>query len=373
MTPLRLGALSVDPPVVLAPMAGVTNAPFRRLCRSYGGGLFVSEMVLAQALVHRNAKTEQMASFAPGEWPRSLQVYGTDPVTVGRAVARLVGEDRVDHVDLNFGCPMPKVTRVGGGAAVPARPRLLGAIVAAAVGAAGPVPVTVKMRTGIDGDRLTFRTAGLVAEAEGAAAVALHARTAEQRYAGRADWRAIAELKAAVSSVPVLGNGDIRTAADAVAMMAATGCDGVVVGRGCLGRPWLFRDLALALAGEAVPPTPRLGAVTAVLRCHAELLVDWFGERKGCIELRKHAGWYLTGYPVGATVRRRLGMVGSLDELDTVLAGLDPSVTAEPGAETLPRGHSGGARPVVLPDGWCTDPDDPRPFRAGPDALVSGG
>ncbi|HEX9259340.1 MAG TPA: tRNA dihydrouridine synthase DusB, partial [Acidimicrobiales bacterium] len=241
---LRIGSLTVDPPVVLAPMAGVTNAPFRALCRRFGAGLYVSEMVLAAAVVHGNAKTARMTSFAPDESPRSIQLYGTDPDVVAAAASRLVDEAGVDHIDLNFGCPMPKVTRRGGGAAVPAKPRLLRRIVAAAVRAAGPVPVTMKFRVGLHEGLTTYVEAGRIGEGEGCAAVALHARTAEQCYSGRASWRAIASLKEAVTTIPVLGNGDIWVADDALAMLAATGADGVVVGRGCLGRPWLFRDLA---------------------------------------------------------------------------------------------------------------------------------
>ena len=268
---LRVGPLVVEPPVVLAPMAGVTNAPFRRLCRRYGGGLYVSEMITARALVEGNTKTARMVAFAPDEHPRSLQLYGTDPAVLGEAVRRLVSEDRVDHVDLNFGCPAPKVTRRGGGAAVPARPALLRAIVRACVAAAAPegVPVTMKFRRGVRDDVLTHLDAGRIAQDEGVAAIALHARTAEQLYAGSADWAAIGELKAAVPGVPVLGNGDIWEAADALAMVAETGCDGVVVGRGCLGRPWLFADLEAAFAGRDPSPPPALGPVIEVMATHA--------------------------------------------------------------------------------------------------------
>src|SRR5262245_2293246 len=250
---LRLGAFTPAAPVVLAPMAGVTNAPFRALCRRYGPGLvYVNEMVMATALAHRNPKTERMVSFGAGEWPRSLQLYGSDPETMARAVARLCGEGVVDHLDLNFGCPAAKVTRRGGGAAVPARPALLQAIVRAAVGTAAPyrVPVTAKFRMGLHDGLLTHLRAGTICENEGVAAIALHARTAQQHYAGDARWDAIGELKAHVTSIPVLGNGDVWEATDALAMMRATGCDGVVVGRGCLGRPWLFGDLVDVLAGR---------------------------------------------------------------------------------------------------------------------------
>ncbi|MGH3096137.1 MAG: tRNA dihydrouridine synthase DusB, partial [Streptosporangiales bacterium] len=239
--PLKVGPHLVWPPVELAPMAGVTNAPFRALCREHGAGLYVSEMVTARALVEQNPATMRMVTFGPEERPRSVQLYGVEPGVVGRAVSLLVEQDLADHVDLNFGCPVPKVTRRGGGAALPYKRPLLRAIVRAAVQAAGSLPVTVKMRKGIDEENLTYLDAGRIAEDCGAATVALHARTAAQHYSGQADWSAIARLKEAVT-IPVLGNGDLWEAADAIAMRRQTGCDGVVVGRGCLGRPWLFRD-----------------------------------------------------------------------------------------------------------------------------------
>jgi nifR3 family TIM-barrel protein len=370
---LKIGPLAVDPPVVLAPMAGVTNPAFRRLCRSFGAGLYVSEMVSARGLLQDDATTRRLASFADDEPVRSLQLYGTDPAHVGAAVARVVdGPMPVHHVDLNMGCPSPKVTRRGGGAAVTVRPRLVGAIVRAAVQAAGPVPVTVKMRKGVDDATLTFLDAGRAAEDAGAAAVALHARTAEQLYSGRADWPAIAELKQAVTSVPVLGNGDVWRAEDALAMIEQTGCDGVVVGRGCLGRPWLFRDLADAFAGRPVQAPPDLGKVVEVMRRHARLLVEHKGDEAWAVrDFRKHTGWYLTGYAAGGPLRRRLSMASSLAELDDLLGELDPSVTLPPGHEALPRGHLQGPKPVSLPEGWRESagsdapPDDDGLFVTG--------
>jgi nifR3 family TIM-barrel protein len=352
-------------------MAGVTNAPFRTLCRRAGAGLCVSEMVLAKAVVHGNARTARMCGFADDEPLRSIQVYGTDPVFVGEAVRRLVGEGGVDHIDLNFGCPMPKVTRSGGGSAVPLKPRLLAAIVRAAVEAAAPVPVTMKFRIGVSDDLVTFRTAGRVGEDEGCAWVALHARTAEQCYSGRARWDAIGELKAAVTTIPVLGNGDIWEAADALAMVAETGCDGVVVGRGCLGRPWLFAELAAAFEGRAVPAPPALGEVAATMAEHAHLLVEWMGPR-GVKDFRKHAGWYLTGFPVGPEVRRALANVSSLTELHDRLGALDGSMAFPAAAARLPRGHTQGPRRVVLPEGFLDDPDAMSLPREA-DCLVSGG
>lgn len=369
---LRIGPLALDVPVVLAPMAGVTNRAFRRLCRDFGAGLYVSEMITARALVERNARTLDMVRFDPDEQPRSVQLYGVDPRVMAEAVRMLVGEHGVEHVDLNVGCPAAKVTRKGGGSALPVRRALFGAIVEASVQAAGTVPFTVKMRKGIDDQHLTYLEAARIAEDAGAAAIALHARTAEQLYSGAADWDAIARLKEAITSVPVLGNGDILEGADAVRMMAETGCDGVVVGRGCLGRPWLFRDLADALAGRPVAPPPRLGEAVRVLRRHAELLVDVFGPVRGAREVRKHTGWYLAGYPVGGEVRRALSQVASLDELHARLDALDPDLALHPGSERTVRGHTSGPRKVTVPDGWFARADDPTP-PAGADALVSGG
>ena len=369
---LKIGPLSVDPPVVLAPMAGVTNTAFRRVCRRYGAGLYVSEMVTARALVEGNARTMRMVAFADDETPRSVQLYGVDPRVMEVAVRRLVDDVGVDHVDLNFGCPAQKVTRKGGGGALPVRRALFRSVVRAAVQAAGPVPVTVKMRIGVDDAHRTHLEAGRIAEDEGVAAVALHARTVEQLYSGEADWSAIAELKAAVTSVPVLGNGDIWEAEDALRMVAETGCDGVVVGRGCLGRPWLFRDLADAFAGRPVAPPPDLGGVVDVMRLHASLLCDLAGEGGGIRDFRKHTSWYLTGFPVGGDRRRRLSQVSSLAELDDLLADLDRAMPFPEGAGRLKRGHTNGPRRPVVPQGWFDAVDDPTP-PAGAELLVSGG
>jgi len=373
--PVRLGdALTVWPPVVLAPMAGVTNYPFRDLCRRFGAGLYVSEMITARPLVEGRAKTLKLADFGPEETPRSLQLYGVDPHYVGEAVARLVGEGRVDHIDMNFGCPVPKVTRRGGGAAIPARPRLLRDIVRAAVRRAGPVPVTIKFRMGIDDDLLTFRDAGRVGEDEGCAAVALHARTAAQLYDGTARWEAIAELKDAVRTIPVLGNGDIWEAEDALRMMRETGCDGVVVGRGCLGRPWLFRDLADVFAGRAPADPPRLGEVADIMRTHAAGLADWFGPGPGLRSFRKHATWYTKGFRGSAALRAELVRVDTLADLDAVLATVDPAAPFPPAAMRVPRGKTSGRQRVALPEGFLARRlDDARPPEAGAEVAVSGG
>ncbi len=380
LPPLAIGPITVDPPVVLAPMAGVTNVAFRRLCRRFGGGLYVSEMVGARGLVEGDRRAAYKAAFGPEESPRSIQLYGVEPFEIRDAVALLVddGEDggRVDHIDLNFGCPAPKVTRHGGGAALPWHIGRLAAVVTAAVEAAGDVPITVKTRVGIDDDHVTYLDTGRVAQDCGAAAIALHGRTAQQRYGGSADWTTIADLVAAVD-IPVLGNGDIWEASDALDMVARTGCAGVVVGRGCLGRPWLFRDLEAAFTGRPVPAPPTLGEVADMLAEHLDGLVELFGEEVAVREIRKHTGWYLQGFPVGGDLRRRLNQVGSVDEFATMLAGLDRSMAFPEEVRRAKRGHTTSARKVPLPHGWLEDRDeadwDLATLAPEAAAVVSGG
>ncbi|MEO3751267.1 tRNA dihydrouridine synthase DusB [Streptomyces sp. B6B3] len=393
--PLRIGPITVDPPVVLAPMAGITNAPFRTLCREFaegergfggrppvgrsaeggshapagdGGarrGLFVSEMITTRALVERNDKTMRLIHFDAAERPRSIQLYGVDPQVVGQAVRMIAEEDLADHIDLNFGCPVPKVTRRGGGSALPYKRPLLRAILREAVASAGRLPVTMKMRKGIDDDHLTYLDAGRIAAEEGVTAIALHGRTAAQHYGGEADWDAIARLKDAVPEIPVLGNGDIWSAADALRMMRVTGCDGVVVGRGCLGRPWLFAELVDAFrgTGAATPARapagdPTLREVADVMVRHARLLGEWLAdEARGVIDFRKHVAWYTKGFSVGSAQRRRLAVAASLDELRTLLDELDLDQPWPLGAAG-PRGRTSGRNRVALPDGWLDDPCD---------------
>jgi len=399
--PLVLGSHQVWPPVVLAPMAGVTNPAFRRLCREQAdaavarqprsdradrsdrsapaslAGLFVSEMITARGLVEGADQSWARAAFDDDEPLRSIQLYGSDPAAMGEAVRRLVEVGHVDHVDLNLGCPVRKITRHGGGAALTARPRLLAALIGAAVDAAStagdrPVPVTVKFRTGIDDDLLTFTTTGRVAEDAGCAAVALHGRTAAQLYSGAADWAAIAALKEHVTSIPVLGNGDIWAAEDAARMMHETGCDGVVIGRGCLGRPWLFRDLVDQFEGRTIRDAPPLGAVAETLATHLALLVDLMGPERGLRDIRKHVGWYLAGYPVGAEVRRTLAATAGVAEFRACLDALDPTL-ARAADHDGRRGTQRGPQKVTLPHGWLDDRDSAAPPSRGAEALTSGG
>jgi nifR3 family TIM-barrel protein len=375
-----IGGRAVDPPVVLAPMAGITNRAFRRLCRESGAGIYVSEMITSRALLERNDETMNLIRFDADESPRSVQLYGVDPAIIAAAVRMVVDEDLADHVDLNFGCPVPKVTRKGGGSALPWKRDLFRAVVADAVAAAdGRVPVTVKMRKGIDDDHLTYLEAGRAAAEEGAAWVALHGRTAAQMYGGQADWSAIARLVAELEplGVPVLGNGDIWTAQDALRMVESTGCAGVVVGRGCLGRPWLFGQLAAAFAGEPDPAEPTSGQVLAVLRRHAVLLAEMHAdELKGCRDIRKHMAWYLKGFSVRQPIRQSLGTVASLAELDDLLGQIDADQQFNSVVGEGPRGRTSGNRRPSLPDGWLDSPyldDEAAALVSQAELSVSGG
>lgn len=370
--PLAIGPLRVWPPVVLAPMAGVTNYPFRAMCRRYGAGLYVSEMITARPLVEGNQKTLKLADFGPDETPRSLQLYGVDPYYVGEAVKRLVGEGRVDHIDMNFGCPVRKVTSKGGGAAIPYKPRLLEAIVRAAVKNAGRVPVTIKFRLGIDEHLLTYLDAGRIGESEGCAAVGLHARTAAQLYSGEARWEAIGELKSRLR-IPVLGNGDIWEAGDALRMMRTTGCDGVIVGRGCLGRPWLFRELASVFDGELPPPPPRLAEVAEVMQEHARRLAEWMGEEPAMRAFRRHATWYTKGFRGSAELRERLMRLRTRSELAEALTHIDLNQPFPVSAVRVPRGKSSGTQVVSLPPGYLDQRDDATPPSPEAEDEFSGG
>jgi nifR3 family TIM-barrel protein len=358
-------------------MAGVTNLPFRLLCRSFGRGLFVAEMVTSRGLIEGNAATRSALRQDPSEQPRSVQLYGVEPATVAAAVALIRRERLADHVDLNFGCPVPKVTRQGGGAALPWKLELFRRIVGQAVAAAGDIPVTVKLRLGIDAQHLTFLEAGLAAESEGVAAVALHARTAAQHYSGKADWTQIALLKQALKSVPVLGNGDVFSADDAAAMVRETGCDAVVVGRGALGRPWLFADLEAVFAGRPERVRPGLAFVMDVIRRHAVGLVDFFGsEERGLREMRRHMSWYLRGYPVGGQSRAAAHQLTSLQDLDRLSAALDGDLPYPGEPAESPRGRAGGVKRPRLPEGWLDSraltPAQARSL-AGAELPLSGG
>jgi nifR3 family TIM-barrel protein len=368
---LSIGPIALDVPVVLAPMAGITNTAFRRLCREYGAGLYVSEMITSRALVERTPESLRLIRHHESESTRSIQLYGVDPKTVRDAVTMLVAEDRADHIDLNFGCPVAKVTRRGGGAALPWKLDLFRDIVEQAVDAAGDIPLTVKMRKGIDSDHLTYIEAAKAAQGAGVASIALHARTAAEYYSGSADWSAIAQLKETITDTPVLGNGDIWSADDAVRMMYETGCDGVVVGRGCLGRPWLFGDLAAAMKGEKLKAEPNLGFVADAFHRHAVLLTEFFegDENHACRDIRKHVAWYFKGYAVGGELRAALASVTSLEQMAELLGQLErdqpyPGIDAEG-----QRGRAGSPKKPTLPYGWLDSRELQETHRA---ELVEG-
>lgn len=379
---LTIGSLALDSVVALAPMAGVTNIAFRTLCREQElertgtvSGLYICEMITARALVERNEKTLHMTTFGPQEDIRSLQLYTVDPEYTYKAAKMIAENNMADHIDMNFGCPVPKVTKRGGGSALPYKRRLFGNIVAAAVkGVEGTdIPITVKFRMGIDDDHLTYLDAGRIAAEEGAAAVTLHARTAAERYSGDAHWDAIGTLKDHMrdSGIPVFGNGDIFKPEGAKAMLDASGCDGVVVGRGCLGRPWLFAGISAALRGEELPPEPTLGEVTRIIYRHAELLAEHDGEKKASRDMRKHMGWYMRGFPVGGEFRSALARINSLAELREVLAPFADSDALAADSDSA-RGRQGSPAKVALPDGWLDDPDDAT-VPEGAEIMHSGG
>ena len=371
-SPVQIGKMSVWPPVVLAPMAGVTNYPFRYVCKNFGAGLYVSEMINARPLVDGRDKTIKLADFGPDESPRSLQLYGSDPYYIAEAVKRLVNEGRIDHLDMNFGCPVPKVTRKGGGAAIPLKPRLLRNIVRSAVHNASNIPVTIKFRIGINDSYTTFLTAGRVAEEEGCAAVGLHARTAAQLYNGHADWNAIAELKQAVK-IPVLGNGDIWEGQDALRMMRATGCDAVIVGRGCLGRPWLFRDLADVFNGREPADPPGLSEVLEIMFAHAQKLSDWFEERVAMRSFRRHVSWYTKGFRMTSAIRDGMMRIETLHDLHALFSDVDRSQPFPPSAMRVIRGKATGVQKVSLPAGFLENLDDDTPSPGADEDAGDGG
>lgn len=315
--------MRVWPPVVLAPMAGVTSYPYRKICYEHGAGLCISEMVSARGIAEGHEKTLTRAHFGEDESPRSLQIFGAEPGMLAEAVKRI--KHRVDHIDINFGCPAPKIMKKGGGASIPAKPELCRQVVRAAVRAADPVPVSIKVRLGLDEERLNFRDAGKIAEEEGCAYIGLHARTVEQRYRGRARWDFIAELKQLID-IPVLGNGDIWQAPDAFRMMEATGCDGVIIGRGCLGNPWLFRHLQQMFDGGEEPARPTIEELVTVIHQHYGLLEEHFADtRTASLLMRKFGAWYASGLRDANAIRRAFQKIEGPEDVEAILVTIRES------------------------------------------------
>ncbi|KFF31017.1 tRNA dihydrouridine synthase DusB [Bifidobacterium bombi] len=379
IAPIELGRLHVQTPVVLSPMAGVTNWPFRVLCESYGpDGLYVAEMITARALVAKNPKAFRLCRFAPSERIRSLQLYGVDPAIVEQAARMVADGDMADHVDLNFGCPVPKVTRRGGGSALPWKLDLFRELIHRVVAVCEPagIPVTAKIRVGIDLDHETYLDAGRIAQDEGCAAVTLHARTTAEYYGGHSDWSKIARLVQELD-IPVFGNGDIWGAQDALEMVRETGCAGVAVGRGCQGRPWIFSDIKHAFNGDPSRMDPTLGQVCEVILRHAGLLIEFYDgdESMAVHDLRKHIAWYLKGFPVGGQTRRAFMECETLQDVRSCMDGLDLSSKLPDRLVDKPRGRVRYAKKVHLPYGWLdsrTTSHEQRESLFGDDPMDAG-
>ena len=314
---MQIGNIKLDAPLVLAPMAGITDLPFRVICRRLGCGMTVSEMVSAKGLLYKNVKTTEMLRIEDSERPTAIQLFGSVPAELAEA-AQMVEASGADIIDFNMGCPVPKIVNNGEGSALMKNPQLAYEVLAAMVGAV-KIPVTVKFRAGWDDKHRNAVEIALAAERAGVAAVAVHGRTRQQFYEGKADWSIIREVKQAVK-VPVFGNGDIFTVADGLRMLAETGVDGLMIGRGADGNPWLFQQLKAALAGEPVPEAPTLDARLDLAAEHLDMLIDFKGEHISVKEMRRHISAYLKGLPHAAEFRGRFHKVDTREEFRQLLA-----------------------------------------------------
>lgn len=316
---LAIGNVTLDNNIILAPMAGVTDLPFRLLCSEQGAGLSCMEMVSAKAIMYKNKNTESLLEIHPEEGPVSLQLFGSDPKILGE-MARQVEDRPFDILDINMGCPVPKVVNNGEGSALMKEPKLVEEIVSAVAKAVNK-PVTVKIRKGFNDTCVNAVEIARIAEASGAAAVAVHGRTREQYYAGKADWEIIARVKSNLS-IPVIGNGDVTDGASAKAMLEQTGCDGVMVGRAARGNPWIFRQIISYLRDGTVMPGPDKEEIKATILRHARLQLECKGEYTGIREMRKHVSWYTFGMPDSARMRRSINMAESFGELERLVIGM---------------------------------------------------
>jgi nifR3 family TIM-barrel protein len=316
MRPLQIGNVRIEHPVILAPMAGVTDLPFRVLCSEQGCGLVCTEMVSAKAITYKNKNTFLLMETVPEERPVSLQLFGSDPEIMAEA-ARMIDHLDFDILDVNMGCPVPKVVNNGEGSALMKQPELAGRIVRHLV-AATDKPVTVKIRKGFNDDCVNAVEMAKIAEANGAAAVAVHGRTREQYYSGKADWTIIRQVKEAVQ-IPVIGNGDIFSPQDAKRMIEETGCDGIMAARGARGNPWLFRDIIDYLEKGISHEKPSLQEMTDMMLRHADMHIRYKGEYQGIREMRKHVAWYTAGYHGSARMRQAVNEVESYEALKDLL------------------------------------------------------
>ncbi|MGI5931931.1 MAG: tRNA dihydrouridine synthase DusB [Eubacterium sp.] len=313
---MKIGNVTLDNNLILAPMAGVTDLPFRLLCKEQGAGLLCTEMVSAKAIYYKNKKTEELMAIDPREHPVSLQLFGSDPEILGLIAAKI--QDRpFDILDFNMGCPVPKVVNNGEGSGLMRDPKLAERILTALVKASRK-PVTVKFRKGFDDEHINAVEIAKIAEQCGVAAVAVHGRTRMQYYSGRADWDIIRQVKEAVS-IPVIGNGDLLSADDVLAMQEQTGCDGFMIGRGAQGNPWIFRQILHKLETGEDLPKPGYEEISAMLLRHARMLIREKGDYIGIREMRKHAGWYLSGCRNASRLRGKMNEVETIQELEDLL------------------------------------------------------
>ena len=315
---MNIGNVKLENPYILAPMAGVTDLPFRLLCKEQGAGLLCMEMISAKALQYKNKNTKSLLAIHPKEYPVSLQLFGSDPMIISEQAKR-IEELPFQILDINMGCPVPKIVKNGEGSALMKNPKLVYDIVYQTARAIQK-PVTVKIRKGFDDDQVNAVEIAKVIEEAGGAAVAVHGRTREQYYSGKADWDIIRQVKEAVS-IPVIGNGDVTSGEKAVAMRRETGCDGVMIGRGAQGNPWIFAQTAEYLEHGTVPKKPELSEVKEMIRRHAGLQMKYKSELTAMREMRKHVAWYTAGYPHSAQLRAAVNEVQSMEELEQLLKG----------------------------------------------------
>ena len=312
---LQIGNVTLENNLILAPMAGVSDLPFRLLCREQGAGLVCMEMVSAKAILYKNRNTEELLTIDPKEHPVSLQLFGSDPDIISE-IAKQIEERPFDILDLNMGCPVPKVVNNGDGSALMKNPRLAGEIIEKTARAIKK-PLTVKIRKGFDDAHVNAVELAHIAQESGAAAVAVHGRTREQYYAGHADWDIIRQVKEAVS-IPVIGNGDIRTPEDVAAMAEQTGCDGYMIARGAEGNPWIFRQILHYFDTGEHLARPDFSEVTEMLLRHAKMQIDCKGDYTGIREIRKHAAWYTAGYRNSSKLRGRINEVENYEQLEAL-------------------------------------------------------
>lgn len=312
---LQIGNVTLKNNLILAPMAGVTDLPFRLLCKEQGAGLLCMEMVSAKAILYKNKNTEELLTIDPRENPVSLQLFGSDPDIISE-IAKQIEDRPFDILDINMGCPVPKVVNNGDGSALMKNPLLAGEIIEKTVRAIKK-PVTVKIRKGFDEDHVNAVEMAHIAEESGAAAVAVHGRTREQFYSGRADWDIIRQVKERVS-IPVIGNGDLLTAEDVIAMERQTGCDGFMIARGAEGNPWIFRQILHYFETGEQLPKPDFSEMTEMLLRHAKMQLEFKGEYTGIREIRKHAAWYTAGYKNSSRLRGRINEVENYEQLEAL-------------------------------------------------------